>query len=160
MIDSSILSADEIIEKLDMTPHPEGGYFKEIYRSIDTVYSKNASSERSALTDIYFLLKSGDISRFHKVLHDEIWNFYLGAPLRLIDFFESDLNEITLGKENLNFKYTIRANHWQAAESTGEYSLVGCTVAPGFDFDDFTFIENQSLKDQLEKFFHNYTKFI
>lgn len=160
MTDSANLSADDIIKKLNMTPHPEGGYFKEVYRSFDVVYSEKASSERSALTDIYFLLKEGEISRFHKVLHDEIWNFYFGAPLRLIDHFNSELNEIILGKENLNFKYTIKANHWQAAESTGEFTLVGCTVAPGFDFNDFSFMEDEDNISSLKINFPHYKKYL
>lgn len=160
MTDSVNLSADDIIKKLNMTPHPEGGYFKEVYRSFDVVYSEKASSERSALTDIYFLLKEGEISRFHKVLHDEIWNFYFGAPLRLIDHFNSELNEIILGKENLNFKYTIKANHWQAAESTGEFTLVGCTVAPGFDFNDFSFMEDEDNISSLKINFPHYKKYL
>lgn len=160
MTDNLKISADEIIEKLEMTPHPEGGYFKEIYRSEDIVFSEKAEDKRSAVTDIYFLLKKGEVSRFHKVLHDEIWNFYLGSPLRLLDFYDDKMNEIILGDENLNFKFTIKSNHWQAAESTGEFSLVGCTVAPGFDFKDFSFIEDEIIKNSINKVFNTYIRFI
>lgn len=160
MIENKILTANQIIEKLELTPHPEGGYFKEVYRSSDTVFSNNASSERSAITDIYFLLKKGEISRFHKVLHDEIWNFYLGDPLKLIDYHKSKANEIILGDNNLNFKYTIKSKHWQAAESLGDFSLVGCTVAPGFDFSDFSFMEDEDTKQTINDLFNIYNRFI
>ena len=150
--------AQEIIEQLELIPHPEGGYFKETYRSELNVNSPQNQEERSAMTDIYFLLCEGQISRFHKVLHEEIWNFYEGSPLRLIEinFDDYSVEEITLGKD-LNYKHVIKPNNWQAAESTDEYTLVGCTVAPGFDFTDFSFISNtdpviESLSDELNRF--------
>lgn len=160
MKDKLKVSADEIIDRLNLQPHPEGGYFKEVYRSQDTIFSNNANSDRSALTDIYFLLKKGEVSRFHKVLHDEIWNFYLGDPLKLIEYSNNKMREIILGKENLNFKYTIKANNWQAAESLGNFTLVGCTVAPGFHFDDFSFIEDDTTKIEILNNFNTFRKFI
>lgn len=87
-----------IIDALELSPHPEGGYFKEIYRSETTVLSPHAGEMRSALTDIYFLLISGQVSRFHRVLHDEIWHFYEGAPLMLVEI-EADgslMREVSL----------------------------------------------------------------
>lgn len=160
MRDKNRYTADDIIEKLELFPHPEGGHFKEVYRSSDTVFSKNVSSERSSVTDIYFLLKEGECSRFHKVLHDEIWNFYLGDPLKLIDYDGFNIKDVLLGGDDLNFKYTIKANNWQAAESLGEYSLVGCTVAPGFDFLDFSFIDDDNTKSHINNYFNSYTKYI
>lgn len=160
MIDRSNLNADKIIEKLQLEPHPEGGYFKEVYRSTDTVFSENSSEYRNSVTDIYFLLKKGDVSRFHKVLHDEIWNFYMGAPLRLIDYSDNCMNEVVLGGENLNFKHTIIANNWQGAESLGEFTLVGCTVAPGFDFKDFSFMTSTDDIETIKTKYPDYLKFL
>ncbi len=136
--------AREIIAELELQPHPEGGWFRETYRSETTVVSMRAGRERSAVTDIYFLLCAGEISRFHRVLHDEIWHYYEGAPLTLHlaapggHFAET----VTAGSrgEGRALKHVVPSGFWQAAESTGEYTLVGCTVAPGFDFADFSFL--------------------
>ena len=85
--------AEELINILELSPHPEGGYYKEVYRSKSELSSPKNNKVRNAVTDIYFLLVSGQISRFHKVIHDEIWNFYEGAPLELIEI-EPDTLEI------------------------------------------------------------------
>ena len=129
-----------LIQQLDLQAHPEGGFYKEIYRSAQRVNSPVNQHPRNTVTSIYFLLLKGQISRFHKVLHDETWHFYAGDPLRLIDL-HSDYEEHILGdKTQPHYQHTIIANHWQAAETTGKYSLMGCTVAPGFDFKDFSFL--------------------
>lgn len=155
------MDAEAIIDRLGLQAHPEGGYFKEVYRSEIKVHSSQADSERSAVTDIYFLLKEGEVSRFHKVLHDEIWHFYSGAPLKLLDADLNELREVFLGgADTFNFKHTIKAGRWQAAETTGRYSLLGCTVAPGFDFSDFSFLNDEPEALQLfEKKFLNYRDF-
>lgn len=147
-------SAQEIIEELGLLPHPEGGYFKEVYRADTHVFSEEAKASRNALTCIYFLLEKGQVSRFHKVKHDEVWNFYLGAPLKLIDLHDNSIDESLLGdyEHSLVSQYVIPANHWQAAESTGDYSLVGCSVAPGFDFADFSFLDENQANDMREKY--------
>ncbi len=134
-----------LIEQYQLMPHPEGGYFKETYRSPHLVKSPVNGAARAGVTQIYFLLGRGDVSRLHKVLHEEIWHFYQGAPLRLIDMDGNNSQEIMLGEAG-NYHHVIPAGNYQAAESTGDYSLVGCTVAPGFDFADFSF-----LKDDLEQ---------
>ena len=136
--------AQEIIDDLGLQPHPEGGYYKEVYRSEMKLHSSPVDAQRNALTCIYFLLVKGQISRFHKVRHDEVWNFYLGDPLRLIDLSSNHKSEFLLGdyQNSLDAQHTIKADHWQAAETTGEYSFVGCTVAPGFDFADFYFLRD------------------
>ena len=148
-------SAHSIIQELNLLPHPEGGYYREIYRSNTQVYSQKSNENRSAITCIYFLLTQGQKSCFHRVKHDEIWHFYLGAPLRLIDFHTSTgkVHEYILGdyKHTLCAQQVIMANHWQAAESLGEYSLVGCSVAPGFDFKDFTFLKDHQDSVIIEK---------
>ena len=138
-----------LIDMLELSPHPEGGYYKEMYRSETKVLSPCSRATRNAVTDIYFLLMAGQVSRFHRVLHDEIWHFYEGDPLELVEI-EPELTEITkivlAGKsDNPKYKHCVRGGNWQAASvkegAKGAYSLVGCTVAPGFDFADFEFME-------------------
>ena len=138
--------AQELIDKLGLAPHPEGGYFVEVYRSDLEVYSTRVEAERSAVTEIYFLLCKGQISRFHRVEHDEFWHFFEGDELRLIDSDLDQTEEITLSSQSLNYQHCIRAGRWQAAETTGEYTLVGCTVAPGFDFADFRFLSEEEVE--------------
>ena len=138
----------ELIEVLKLTPHPEGGYYREIYRSESKLISPVNGEMRNSLTDIYFLLVAGQISRLHRVVHDEIWHFYEGDPLELVEI-QSDgmeMSKILLGGDNDIVKYThcIKGGNWQAAYSTGEYSLVGCTVGPGFDFADFEFLKENA----------------
>lgn len=129
-----------LIDRYELSPHPEGGYYKEVYRSRQTVVSPEVDAERQAVTHIYFLLTKGQISRFHRVCHDEIWNFYEGSPLRLISFDGVTVQEQLLGPDGTDYVGIIEGGLFQAAESTGEYSLVGCSVAPGFDFTDFSFL--------------------
>jgi len=134
---------DQIIQKYNLRKHPEGGYYRETYRSYSIVESGKSCGPRSAVTDIYFLLPAGEISRFHKVLHDEIWHFYEGAPLKIITFDNNKLSEHIIGRDMPDgYKFVVAGGIWQAAVSTGDYSLVGCTVAPGFDFADFAFLAN------------------
>ena len=150
--------AQTLIDTLELAPHPEGGYFKEIYRSATEVHSPHAGASRSGLTDIYFLLLAGQVSRFHRVLHDEIWHFYEGAPLMLVEIEAEGLTLQDIRLENFGsvprYKYCVKGGNWQAAYSTGNYSLAGCTVAPGFDFADFEFLrDNASLcPGVLEKY--------
>jgi predicted cupin superfamily sugar epimerase len=144
------MTATELIEHHQLQPHPEGGWYREIYRAAQTVASPVNGENRSAFTHIYFLLERGQVSRFHKVLHSEIWNFYAGAALRLITF-GADPGKITttqLGGEISTATYVsiIEPDHYQAAESTGDFSLVGCSVAPGFDFADFSFLKDNDTK--------------
>ena len=138
----------KLIDVLKLIPHPEGGYYREIYRSESKLISPVNGEIRNSLTDIYFLLVAGQISRLHRVVHDEIWHFYEGDPLELIDVQSDDMkmSKIILGDDNDIVKYThcIKGGNWQAAYSTGEYSLVGCTVGPGFDFADFEFLKENT----------------
>lgn len=135
---------EELIESLELAPHPEGGYFREVYRSKQTLLSPVHGEDRSAVTDIYFLLAAGQVSRLHKVLHDEIWHLYEGAPLELIEIDpETRAIETTVldaGAVPPSYRHCVNGGIWQAARPLGEYSLAGCTVAPGFDFADFTFL--------------------
>jgi len=157
-------SAQYIIKELDLLPHPEGGYYKEMYRSEAWVYSQQVKQDRSAITCIYFLLMQGQKSLFHRVKHDEIWHFYLGSPLRLIniDRQNNHVNESILGdyQHTLCAQQIISANHWQAAESLGEYSLVGCSVAPGFDFSDFAFLNTHPDQKKIKKQYPHLSRFI
>ncbi|WP_303722494.1 cupin domain-containing protein [Malonomonas rubra] len=135
--------AQQLIEQLQLQPHPEGGYFREVYRSPLQVHSAAVEGTRSAVTDIYFLLPAGQISRWHRVLHDELWNFYEGAPMKLHQL-SPDLSSChcsRLDPQALSFKQLVPGGFWQAAESCGDYSLVGCCVAPGFEFADFLMLK-------------------
>ncbi len=130
----------ELIEKLELLPHPEGGYYREIFKSTASVTPEDARDRRPALTAIFFLLTAGEHSRWHRLRSDEIWHFHEGHPLELLTA-DAELERIevrTLGGEDTYASLdVVPANHWQAARTTGAYSLVGCTVGPGFDFADF-----------------------
>jgi len=134
-------TVQRLVQNLGLQPHPEGGYFREIFRSKHQVKSPFVASDRATLTHIYFLLMKGQVSRFHRVAHEEVWNFYAGAPLRLVTLQKDSLVERILDPSKLQFCSIVPPNVFQAAESTGAYSLVGCSVAPGFDFADFEFMD-------------------
>lgn len=135
--------AQVLMDQIGLEPHPEGGYFKETYRSPIMVDSPQVNASRNAITDIHFLLQEGQFSRFHQVKHEEIWYWHEGADLELIlwDGLSSP-QVITLGPIDglRHYKYVVPAGLWQAARCTGEYTLVSCCVAPGFDFADFHFL--------------------
>lgn len=141
-----VARVETLIKEMGMLPHPEGGFFKETFRSDSLLQSPINGEPRNSLTDIYFLLAAGQISRFHKVLHDEVWHFYEGTPLTLIEMDPDSLevSKVMLGNtaDTLRYKHCIKGGRWQAALSTGDYSLAGCTVAPGFDFADFQFLKD------------------
>ena len=141
---------ENLIRQFNLAPHPEGGFFRETYRSGQQVWSRAASDNRAAATHIYFLLPKGQVSRFHRVIHDEIWHIYQGDPLRLIQFDGHRLKEIHIGTGCSDFTAVAPAGTWQAAATTGTYTLAGCTVAPGFDFTDFCFLADHP--DALAKF--------
>lgn len=140
-------SADYWIEKLSLTPHPEGGYYREIYRAPESVLKEalpeRFEGSRPFSTSIFFLLKSGQVSRLHRLKSDEIWHFYEGCPVQIhLIHQDGRYSEIKLGR-NSNadqvFQAVIPAGTWFGAEvlAAEGYALVGCTVAPGFDFADF-----------------------
>lgn len=132
-----------LIRSLRLKPHPEGGYYREIYRSQDTVIAHQG--KRASMTQIYFLLNRGEISRWHQVLSDESWNHLEGASLNLyiLDPPLKKLQKVKLGplKQRALPCFVVPRDHWQAAKSTGEYSLVTCLVAPGFEFQDFSMMD-------------------
>ena len=136
------MKIDDIIQKYSLQKHPEGGFFAENYRSSSIVNNVNGS-ERPAVTDIYYLLQQGQISRFHKVVSDELWHFYEGASLRLFKYDGNNVSETVIGPNCADgYKVVVEGGVYQAAISAGEYSLVGCTVAPGFEFEDFSFFSD------------------
>ena len=129
------MDADYIINYLDLTEHPEGGWFKETFQS------KETSNGRSNLSMIYYLLKENENSHWHRVTDaDEIWLWHLGDPLLLSYSDERSTKEITLGPDlynNEELQAVIPKSIWQKAKSNGAWSLVSCVVAPAFSFDGF-----------------------
>lgn len=136
------MQAHALIDKLGLKPHPEGGWYREIYRSSERV--QTLRDTRSAITTIYYLLERGQIARWHVVEADEIWHFYEGAPLELVAY-EPEARALlryvlgSTGDDHTRLA-AIRKGVWQAARSLGDFSLVGCSVGPGFEFEDFRFV--------------------
>ena len=131
----------ELIRMLGLTAHPDGGYYREIWRSDSSVEPADGRGARSALTSIYFLLPADAVSRWHRVRSDEIWHHYEGAPLMLVLASPDGGRQVRhrlgpLAPEQAPERI-VPAGWWQAARSLGEYTLVGCTVGPGFEFADF-----------------------
>lgn len=137
--------AAALITLLDLSPHPEGGYFREVYRSASTVQPADGRTDRPALTTIYFLLAAGDVSRWHRVASDEVWHYYEGDALDLLvaDEHLDSVSRRVLGPVGTDASpvHVVPAGRWQAARSVGAFTLVGCTVGPGFDFADFELID-------------------
>ncbi|MES0869598.1 cupin domain-containing protein [Pseudovibrio sp. SCP19] len=128
-------TADEIIAELQMKEHPEGGYYTETFRDTE------GPDDRGYSTAIYYLLKKGQRSHWHRIDAIETWHYYGGAPLKLsISTKKDEQTDIILGVDVLNGQRPqgiVPREAWQSAQSLGEWSLVGCTVAPGFLFDGF-----------------------
>ena len=137
--------ARELIKHLRLALHPEGGHFLETFRSRLVVTPSDSRGARAALTVIYFLLVQGGVSRWHRVASDEAWHWYEGDPLELFTASRTGaIKRSVLGPVSENFRphQVVPAGHWQAARSTGAYTLVGCSVGPGFDFSDFTMLSS------------------
>jgi predicted cupin superfamily sugar epimerase len=134
--------AGRLIERLGLAPHPEGGWYRQVHRSALRV--QTPGGERTALTTIYYLLEQSQVSRWHVVDADEVWHFYAGAPLELFIYYPGteQLSRRTLGSaaEGTDSVAVVNAGSWQAARSAGSYSLMGCTVGPGFEFSGFKFV--------------------
>jgi predicted cupin superfamily sugar epimerase len=134
-----------------MTRHPEGGAFVENYRSDLEISAAGFPGPRRASTGIYFLLGRGEFSAFHRIRSDEMWHFYLGGPLRIVEIDPAGrLHETTLGHdihEGQSLTHVVRAGNWFASHPApeSEFSFVGCTVAPGFDFLDFELADRRAL---------------
>ena len=123
--------ARQLIDLLGLQPHPEGGWYRQIFKSSEKVTRHADGAERTALTTIYFLLCEGEVSAPHRVSSDEVWHFYEGDPLEL----RVGDDNVVLGPERR--AHVVPANVWQSARPLGAYAFVGCTVGPGFEFDDF-----------------------
>jgi predicted cupin superfamily sugar epimerase len=141
------LSTAEIVAYYQLQPHPEGGYYKETYRSKEQIdvdaLPARFNGNRHFSTAIYFLLESGNFSAFHRIQSDETWHFYAGQLLHVFVIHENgELETIQLGPDLMKgqtFQTTVPAGAWFASKPADgtEFSFVGCTVAPGFDFIDF-----------------------
>ena len=123
--------AQQLITSLDLEPHPEGGWYRQIFKSRERVTRLHDGADRSAITTIHFLLVEGTQSAPHVVQSDEIWHFYEGDPLQL-----------TVGEERVTLDadhrvHVVPARVLQSARPLGAYAFVGCSVGPGFEFDDF-----------------------
>lgn len=130
-------TAEEIRHRLGLMPHPEGGYYRETFRD-----RRVDQTGRAASTAIYFLLEAGQVSRWHRVDAVEVWHFYAGASLELsVSPTQADTPIARTLGANLAVgeapQIVVPAGHWQQARSLGRWTLVGCTVAPGFTFDGF-----------------------
>lgn len=139
-------TAETWITKLNLSPHPEGGYFREIYRSAEIISKglpNRYSGGRNFCTSIYYLLMSGQCSSFHKIQSDETWHFYYGSPLELHIIHPNKKHElIFLGHDIENgeiLQHTVPHGSWMGAtpKEINSYSITGATVSPGFDFNDF-----------------------
>jgi hypothetical protein len=146
-----MFTAQQLVSRYQLRAHPEGGWYKETYRSgeilAQNVLPERFSGERTFSTAIYFLLDQGNFSAFHRIKSDECWHFYYGDPLQVFVLqHDGSLQIIELGNDiaaGQVFQFVVPANCWFASRPapSSAYSFVGCTVAPGFDFADFELAE-------------------
>lgn len=151
--------ADFWIRTLNLESHPEGGYFREIFRSEEYIHQEHLppryNGHRNFLTAIYYLLKSGQCSRFHRLQSDEVWHYCTGSPLRLYIIHKNrELESVELGSDpcqNQLFQFIVPKESWLGAQVTEEnsYSLISCIMAPGFDYQDFELGCSISLMDKF-----------
>jgi predicted cupin superfamily sugar epimerase len=138
--------AATLIQQLRMQPHPEGGFYRELYRSSAVVQPADGRPRRAALTTIYFLLPEGAHSKWHRVASDEVWHLYEGGPVELYQASPNmgSVQHVLLGPAAIDGGpvHVVPAGWWQAARTRGAYALTGCTVGPGFDFADFSFLRD------------------
>jgi len=129
------VTADEIIAALDLQPHPEGGHFRETFRD------EAGDGQRAHATAIYYLLRAGEVSRWHRVDAAEVWHWYAGDPLELSISENGASPDIHILGNRIAAderpQAVVPAGAWQSARSLGDWTLVGCTVAPGFTFEGF-----------------------
>ena len=157
------MTVETLVKELHLLPHPEGGYYKETYRSKGKItqacLSPDFKGDRNMATGIYFLIEKGNFSALHKIKSDETWHFYYGDALEVIEINEVGNLTITKIGSNLSkgetFQYTVKANTWfgSRVSEKGSFSLVGCTVYPGFDFNDFELAKRLDLIKQFPQ--HN-----
>lgn len=137
------LEASYWVQKLHLTPHPEGGYYKEIYRDPNYIHQNaDFDDKRNISTAIYYLLEQGDFSCFHRIKSDELWHHYEGGAINIYYLKGHEIIRLQLGKDldkGQSPMHIVPKNTWFASEPAEgtDYALMGCTVAPGFDFADF-----------------------
>ncbi len=149
-------TATELIQTLGLLPHPEGGHYRETYRSTQQVRRPDGAL-RHASTAIYYLLQAGEYSSWHRIASDELWHFHVGTPLSIYVLHEGKLTTLALGHPadvpDAVFQHVVPAGAWFAAEpmpahsGRAGYSLVGCTVAPGFEFSEFELATAEALAE-------------
>lgn len=149
------MTSQDLIKELKLLPHPEGGYYKETYRSEETTINKNGDL-RNVCTAIYFLLENKDKSHFHRIQSDELWFFHLGQALEIFYIIGGELKSVILGSDIQNgevLSFKVPANTWFASKVKQEagFALVSCTVAPGFDFADFELAKRKELTQEFPK---------
>lgn len=143
------MTASHWIKHLNLQPHPEGGWYREVFRSDKQVSRLNETASKNACTSIYYLLENDDYSGFHRIASDELWYFHKGAPLHIHAIDENgehtihELSDTPTG----NLFAAIKAGWWFASEipSKAGYTLVSCAVAPGFEFSEFEMAEKEKL---------------
>ncbi len=150
------LNYKEYIDQLNLEPHPEGGYFKETYRSSTHLENlNNFEGPRNCSTAIYFLLTNDSKSHLHRIKSDEMWHFYAGDPLKVVMLNQNgEYRETIIGpdlKRGQVFQFLVPKGCWFGAEvlEGGTFSLVGCTVSPGFDFSDFELADRKTLSQSF-----------
>ena len=146
-------SIETIIEKLDLKPHPEGGYYKETYRSVDTCLD----GSRNLQTAIYFLLTSDNVSHFHRIKSDEIWYFHAGSPLIVHTLTDKGHTQHLVGNDLLagqtpQLLVPKDIIFGSSVLEKDSYSLVSCSVAPGFDFADFELFTKEDLMEKYGEY--------
>jgi uncharacterized protein len=145
---------DQLVSRLALAPHPEGGRFRQIFRSASQVRTADNRPLRTAMTSIYYLLEEGEFGRWHRVRSDEVWHLYEGGPLELLvappDVSAVEHRVLDAAGPDTEPVTVVPADWWQAARPLGAYALAGCTVAPGFEFDDFAFLSDEPLA--MERF--------
>ena len=161
--------ADYWKEKLELSQHPEGGWFREIYRAGEEIIHSSLPSRftgnRSFSTSIYYLLEKGQFSAFHRIKSDELWHFYAGFPLNIHVIHTDGKHEIiNIGNNpdaNEQLQAVIPAGCWFGSIAENPYTLAGCTVSPGFNFADFEMAERNALIEEfphLKEIIHTLTK--
>lgn len=136
--------AAAFIDDLGLEPHPEGGWYRRVVESKSRLVTP--AGVRPAVTSILYLLTAGDVSRPHRVRHDEVWHLLAGGALAIAEFGAGQYRETVLaGAGDGTFAHLVPGGAWQAARPLGQWSLAGCTVAPGFDFADFEIACGDSL---------------
>jgi predicted cupin superfamily sugar epimerase len=149
------MNVADLVRQLGLQPHPEGGYFRETYRAAEAIEGsalpRRFGGQRSISTAILFLLEAGQSSRLHRIKADEVWHFYAGDPLIVVEIDAAGRLQTTrLGgnlAEGAVYQHVVPAGTWFGATPAedGRFALVGCTVAPGFDFADFELADRTRL---------------